>query len=123
MQISDIVLRNKSLSLINSPVQPMGIEVENLDSKILNNERKNTIFLLKGINLRITNKKNNIPIAEFKLFLQCKVLLSENEGFSETKFTQELLPAIFMQMNNMLGEISLPRISYEQFYDFMQERN
>ena len=119
MQIEDIVLRTKTLELLNSPVPPMGIEITNPEARVIN-KIENNVFVLKDFSLRIVDTKNKKVIANLKLIFQIKLLLLDNETFSNSDFTQLILPGIYLQINNMLGELFLPRLDYKQFLNLLQ---
>ncbi len=122
MQIEDIVLRTKTLELLNSPVPQMGIEITNPEARIINRE-DNSVFLLKDFILRIVDTKNNKTITNLKLIFQIKLALIGNEIFSNLQFDQLILPAIYLQINNMLGELFLPRLDYKQFLNILQKNS
>ena len=122
MQIEDIVLRTKTLELLNSPVPQMGIEITNPEARIINRE-DNSVFLLKDFILRIVDTKNNKTITNLKLIFQIKLALIGNEIFSNLQFDQLILPAIYLQINNMLGELFLPRLDYKQLLNILQKNS
>lgn len=122
MQIEDIVLRTKTVELLNSPVQQMAIEINNPESKIINQEEK-SVFVLKDFGLKIIDTTKNTPIANFKLIFQIQVVLSDNETFSNSILSQLILPGIFLQINNMLGELFLPRLEYKQFINILKNNS
>ena len=122
MQIEDIVLRTKTVELLNSPVPPMAIEIKNPDAKIINKE-ENSIFILKDFDLKIVDTKNKTIIANFKLIYQVRLALLDNEVFSNSDFNQLILPGIFLQINNMLGELFLPRMEYKQFLNILKNNS
>jgi len=122
MQIEDIVLRTKAVELLNSPVPQMGIEITNPNAKIINRE-DNSVFVLKDFILRIVDKKNNKIIANLKLIFQIKLALIGDETFSDSEFAQLIIPVIYLQINNMLAELFLPRLEYKQFLNILQKNS
>ena len=120
MKINDIIIRHKSSELINSISDNMGIEIDNPDSEIIETNG-NIIHLFKEFLLKITNKNNEESIAEFKLILQSEVLLNTNEQFSNKDYTQNIIPLLFIQINSMISEMNLPRLSFNSFANLIND--